>query len=100
MPIARFQMPDGRIARFEVPEGTTADQLSSFAAQEQTAKSYGPDFSRLDDPSLMDSALSKVRIPEPIQWLAGKARALQWVLRTRLSGWRSWRRTILLCRMQ
>lgn len=76
MPIARFQMPDGRIARFEVPEGTTADQLSSFAAQEQTAKSYGPDFSRLDDPSLMDSALSKVRIPEPIQWLAGKARGV------------------------
>jgi len=26
MPIARFQMPDGRIARFEVPEGTTPEQ--------------------------------------------------------------------------
>lgn len=25
MPIARFQMPDGRIARFEVPEGTTPE---------------------------------------------------------------------------
>ena len=76
MPIARFQMPDGRIARFEVPEGTTADQLSSFASPEQAAKSYGPDFSRLDDPSLMDNALSKVRIPEPIQWLADKARGV------------------------
>jgi len=26
MPIARFEMPDGRIARFEVPEGTTPEQ--------------------------------------------------------------------------
>jgi hypothetical protein len=26
MPIARFQMPDGRIARFEVPDGTTPEQ--------------------------------------------------------------------------
>jgi hypothetical protein len=26
MPIARFQLPDGRIARFEVPEGTTPEQ--------------------------------------------------------------------------
>lgn len=31
MPIARFEMPDGRIARFEVPEGTSPDAaLSSF----------------------------------------------------------------------
>jgi len=26
MPIARFELPDGRIGRFEVPEGTTPDQ--------------------------------------------------------------------------
>lgn len=26
MPVARFEMPDGRIARFEVPEGTTPEQ--------------------------------------------------------------------------
>lgn len=30
MPIARFQMPDGRIARFEVPEGTTPEQAQSM----------------------------------------------------------------------
>jgi len=30
MPIARFQLPDGRIARFEVPEGTTPDQAQSL----------------------------------------------------------------------
>lgn len=30
MPIARFQMEDGRIARFEVPEGTTPEQAQSL----------------------------------------------------------------------
>lgn len=30
MPVARFQMPDGRIARFEVPEGTTPEQAQAM----------------------------------------------------------------------
>lgn len=30
MPIARFQMPDGRIARFEVPAGTTPEQAQTM----------------------------------------------------------------------
>ena len=30
MPIARFQLPDGRIARFEVPEGTTPEQAQAM----------------------------------------------------------------------
>jgi hypothetical protein len=30
MPIARFELPDGRIARFEVPEGTTAEQAQKL----------------------------------------------------------------------
>jgi len=33
MPIARFQMPDGRIARFEVPEGTTPEQAQAMIEQ-------------------------------------------------------------------
>lgn len=37
MPVARFQMPDGRIGRFEVPEGTTPEQ-----AQAMIAKSLDP----------------------------------------------------------
>ena len=39
MPIARYQLPDGRIARFEVPEGITPDQAQQigqdFFAQQQ-----------------------------------------------------------------
>lgn len=30
MPIARFQMPDGRVARFEVPEGTTPERAQQM----------------------------------------------------------------------
>lgn len=30
MPVARFEMPDGKIARFEVPEGTTPEQAQSM----------------------------------------------------------------------
>lgn len=39
MPIARFEMPDGRVARFDVPEGTTPEQAQQigqeFAASQQ-----------------------------------------------------------------
>ena len=34
MPVARFQMPDGRTARFEVPEGTTPEQAQSLIEKE------------------------------------------------------------------
>jgi hypothetical protein len=33
MPIAKFQMPDGKIARFEVPEGTTPEQAQAQITQ-------------------------------------------------------------------
>jgi hypothetical protein len=33
MPVARFEMPDGRIGRFEVPEGTTPEQAQALIAQ-------------------------------------------------------------------
>lgn len=39
MPIARFQMPDGRIARFEVPEGTTPEQAQAQFQQWQSSQS-------------------------------------------------------------
>lgn len=34
MPVARFQMPDGRIARFEVPDGTTPEQAQAMIEAE------------------------------------------------------------------
>jgi hypothetical protein len=41
MPIARFEMPDGRIARFEVAEGTTPAQAQSLIS-EQLATTASP----------------------------------------------------------
>ncbi len=41
MPIARFEMPDGRIGRFEVPEGTTPEQAQRLIA-ESLAQSEQP----------------------------------------------------------
>lgn len=34
MPVARFEMPDGRVARFEVPEGTTPEQAQELIESE------------------------------------------------------------------
>lgn len=57
MPIARFEMPDGRVARFEVPEGTTPEQaqqmiqasMSSAAPKPATPTApAGEPMSRLD----------------------------------------------------
>lgn len=43
MPIARVQLPDGRIGRFEVPEGTTPEQVVEFAkSMSSPAKSGQP----------------------------------------------------------
>lgn len=37
MPIARVQLPDGRIGRFEVPEGTTPEQVIAYAEKNLAA---------------------------------------------------------------
>lgn len=42
MPIARFQMPDGRIARFEVPDGTTPEQAQSLISESMTEAPKAP----------------------------------------------------------
>jgi hypothetical protein len=34
MPVARFELPDGRVARFEVPEGTTPEQAQALFQQQ------------------------------------------------------------------
>lgn len=43
MPIAKIELPDGRIARFEVPDGTTPEQVTAFAEKQFSAKSPAPD---------------------------------------------------------
>lgn len=55
MPIARFQMPDGRIARFEVPEGTTPEQAQSMIQQSIET----PNVAR--DPNEVDQVTGKTR---------------------------------------
>lgn len=55
MPIAKFEMPDGRIGRFEVPEGTTpeeaqsliADSMAEQPAQENQIPQWGQENPRL-----------------------------------------------------
>src|SRR3990167_8754275 len=43
MPVAKVQMPDGRIGRFEVPEGTTPEQVMEFAQQSFAAQPAAPE---------------------------------------------------------
>jgi hypothetical protein len=42
MPIARFQLPDGKIARFEVPDGTTPEQAHEMMAAHFSAPQSAP----------------------------------------------------------
>lgn len=55
MPVARFEMPDGRVARFEVPDGTTPEQAHSMmdahfsGGSAPKAPAPAPQTSLLDD---------------------------------------------------
>jgi hypothetical protein len=42
MPVARFEMPDGRIARFEVPEGTTPEQAQAMIQESMAQQTTAP----------------------------------------------------------
>lgn len=42
MPVARFQMPDGRIARFEVPDGTSPEQAQKMFNESLAARPREP----------------------------------------------------------
>ena len=55
MPIARFQMPDGRVARFEVPDGTTPEQAQSMMASHFAQQGAAPE-KPAEDHSLIASA--------------------------------------------
>ncbi len=56
MPVARFEMPDGRIARFEVPDGTTPEQAQSMIAAQFAPKGRMPD--ALDNPNMATDGMS------------------------------------------
>ena len=53
MPVARFELPDGRIARFEVPEGTTPEQAQSLIQAQL--------------PSLTGGAAQQPALPQALQ---------------------------------
>lgn len=62
MPIARFEMPDGRIARFEVPEGTTPEQAQSLIAQSfqpQQQQPQGTGSAALDGTNAVSSGFNR-----------------------------------------
>lgn len=61
MPVARFQMPDGRVARFEVPEGTTPEQAQSMMADHfKPPKPAAPAYKPTDDMSTTEKVLAGV----------------------------------------
>lgn len=59
MPIAKFQLEDGRIARFEVPDGTTPEQAQTIMAAHfaQPKPSTAPALSAEDTPGIGQSLL-------------------------------------------
>ncbi len=63
MPIARFQMPDGRVGRFEVPDGTTPEQAQQLIAQSMSGgvdrAAIAEDMKRLADPLTGVSGVEK-----------------------------------------
>lgn len=56
MPIARFEMPDGRVARFEVPDGTSPEQAQQMMAAHFTPKPQQPEPAKYDPTEGMSTA--------------------------------------------
>lgn len=59
MPIARFEMPDGRVGRFEVPDGTTPEQAQTLIAQSLKPKMQQIEPAGIGDPTHGMSGLEK-----------------------------------------
>ncbi len=83
MPVARFEMPDGRVARFDVPEGTSPEQAQ--ASFDQFLSSQQQPLEAQQEPTLLESAIGIVEpaatiassiIAEPVSGLAGIAGSL------------------------
>lgn len=95
MPVARFQMPDGRIARFEVPEGTSPEQAQSLMEAHFAAPTRGaaisiptagaPQAPAATPPSRMDQFVGGIMKSIPAQLLAGVNRGARDITDTMLS---------------
>jgi hypothetical protein len=68
MPVARFEMPDGKIGRFEVPEGTTPEQAQSLISESLNPQQAAP-----KPQSRMEAALEALRNPVGVE---GKTRVV------------------------
>lgn len=58
MPVARFQMPDGRVARFEVPDGTTPEQAQALMGQYMQRTEQPKHANPTEGNSFLDNALA------------------------------------------
>ena len=72
MPIARFEMPDGRIAKFEVAEGTTPEQAQSMIAEQMATTASPMAFGETGGGAATGRAINRGRIniqaePRPLE---------------------------------
>lgn len=72
MPIARFQLPDGRVGRFEVPEGTTPEQAQSLIQSQLPTLGQTP-----ENVGLAPTAPAESGVPGPRQDLTMGQRVYQ-----------------------
>lgn len=70
MPIARFEMPDGRVGRFEVPEGTTPEQAQVMIAESLQLPAI-PKGGALEAVAESAATIGSGMIAEPLAGLAG-----------------------------
>lgn len=73
MPVARFQMPDGRIARFEVPEGTTPEQAQAMIAEQVQQEAPKPSVGQMFAQEVKQSMPGRMISAVP-DFLAGAVR--------------------------
>lgn len=75
MPVARFEMEDGRIARFEVPEGTTPEQAQSMImASLQTPQApTGGSYEAIGEPAM---TMISGALAQPLSGLYGMGAAV------------------------
>jgi len=84
MPVAKFQMPDGRIGRFEVPEGTTPEQaqglITSYVSQStpepQKESGIGQDIGNLAAGALRGAGSIGATLLTPYDLIAGNTKSI------------------------